>query len=304
MRVPICLRLAAISAVVALLTLTPGNADAAATNQASALIEQAEQLVPVDPTQALARSRDALSEIARMPTGPESENLRANAVWLEAQALNRLNRLEEARQAIAPVLSQIEKSQPGSIVHAELLYTLSSIFQKEGDVQNSFSGLKGAFSYFERNRDRKGQAKCLVLMASIYRQAGNYDKSIEYYDQAVDLYSGDKFFNLAVYNNRANSYRDMGQNGKARDDFTKSLQIARDLRNPSLISQVLSNLAYSEISEGRFEEARVHLNEALGMAGNSREQMESAYINGVYAFYWFRRGEMQKSAEWMDRAFK
>lgn len=40
------------------------------------------------------------------------------------------------------------------------------------------------------------------------------------------------------------------------------------------------------------------------MAGNSREQMESAYINGVYAFYWFRRGEMQKSAEWMDRAFK
>ncbi len=273
-------------------------------DRAVALVAEAEGLVPTNPAVALDRSRAALTEIERLPADAEAWRLKANAVWLEAQALNRLNRLDEAREVLAPVLTQVEKAEPGSPVHAELLYTLASILQKLGNVQESFSTLKTAFSFYEESKDSKGQAKSLVLMASLYRQAGNFKKSIEYYDQAANIYSGDRFFNLAVFNNRANSYRDMGQNGKAREDFIKSLQIARDFKNPGLICQVLSNLAYAEISEGRFEEAKSHIDEALSMIGSAEEQTETSYIQGVYAFYWWKKGDFSSASEWMDRAFR
>lgn len=151
-------------------------------DRAITLVAEAEGLVPTNPAVALDRSRAALTEIERLPADADAWRLKANAVWLEAQALNRLNRLDEAREVLAPVFRQVETAEPGSPVHAELLYTLASILQKQGNVQESFSTLKTAFSFFEESKDSKGQAKSLVLMASLYRQAGNFKKSIEYYD--------------------------------------------------------------------------------------------------------------------------
>lgn len=303
MRVQNALGLAAALVVLASAEPTFALGPQASVNEASKAIASAERLVPTKPAEALTQSRTALSTIERMPTGPEKTRLQANAVWLEAQALNRLNRLEEALSVVTPVLSRIEKSEPGSVVHAELLYTHASILQKRGDVQGAFSGLKRSFDIFEEIRESKGQAKCLVLMASIYRQAGNFKKSIEYYDQAIDLYSGDRFFELAVFNNRANAYRDSGLNSKARVDFTRSLQIARELSNSGLISQVLSNLAYSEIAEGNLESARLHISEALSLSKLSSEKTESSYIQGVYGFYWLKSGNLTKAADSLDRAF-
>lgn len=272
-------------------------------DQAMDHIAAAQELVPVKPEEALARSRAALSEIEALPGGAESTRLRAGAVWLEAQALNRLNRLAEARSVIEPAIRQIATEEPGSILHAELLYTKASILQKQGKVQESFSSLQNAFRFFGSALDNNGQAKSLVIMASIYRQAGDYTKSIDYYNQAIDLHEGDKFFQLAIFNNRANSYRDTGLNGKAREDFTKSLRIARELKNPGLICQVLSNLAYSEVNESRFDDAKLHLDEALSIASKSNEKMELSYVQGVYAFFWYKKGDFLRSSEWMDRAF-
>ena len=299
------IRLAAITTV--LVSASPAEADGPIGDpreQALVAIAAAEKSVTVNPIVALDESKRALALIDRIPVSADRTRLLANAVWLEAQALNRLNRLDEAKNVVTPVLNQIEKLEPGSNIHAELLYTLSSILQKQGDVQESFRTLKRTFSYFEKNDDPKGQAKSLVLMASIYRQAGNYQKSVEYYDQAIDTFSGDRFFQLAVFNNRANAYRDMGMHGRAKDDFEESLKIARQLRNPSLISQVLSNLAYSEIFERKFSESKIHLDESLRMSQNSPDFTERSFILGVYSFYWLSKGDLLKSSDFMDQAFQ
>jgi tetratricopeptide (TPR) repeat protein len=153
------IRLAAITAV--LVSASPAEADRPIGDpreQALVAIAAAEKSVTVNPIVALDESKRALALIDRIPVSADRTRLLANAVWLEAQALNRLNRLDEAKNVVTPVLNQIEKIEPGSNIHAELLYTLSSILQKQGDVQESFRTLKRTFSYFEKNMEDGGRA--------------------------------------------------------------------------------------------------------------------------------------------------
>jgi signal transduction histidine kinase len=267
-------------------------------------IAAAKAAMMAEPQTALKRALEAL-DLARRQAGPAQAERIATAQWLEGEALLRLNRPKAAAPVIAEGLATAAARVPNSKLAGDLMMAQADLQGTDGDVQAALAGFHAAYGVFGRAQQPRSQAMALMRIGSIYQDARDYPKVLQYYAQAADLYPADLALLITADNNIGDALRAQHRYAEAEAAFDRALQIARRMKSLQLEAQILSNLAAAEIAEGRLAAAQGHLSEEQRIvAADAGAREEQPFVWGLQAQVELRRHQPKAAAQLLARMFQ
>jgi signal transduction histidine kinase len=265
-------------------------------------VAAAKQTMMGDPGAALGEASAALAMAHKEAAGPGQSAHAATAQWLQGEALVRLNRLDEAQAAIRAGLDSAA-SLPDAKLHGQLTMARAEVEAVKGDVQPAMADFQSAFHLFGQAHDARSQAKALQNIGSIYQDAHDYSKVLEYYAQSADIYPDDQVLLISAHNNIGNAYKEMGRYAQSVAEFEKALAIARQMQSPILQVRVLTNLASAEVAAGQMDAAARHLDQAMPLTRDPGASDWQPFVWGVKAQVELKRGDARGAAADLDHVF-
>lgn len=265
-------------------------------------IEGAKSNVMADPEAALAQSERALALTDRQ-TGSERETNRATALWLKSESLIGLMKLDEAAATATEALEIVEQTAPDTKLHGDVLRSRGGVRAWSGNVQDALTDYQAAYEIFRKAGVTRSQAIALQDLGQIYWEAGDYERTLSYYERAAELYDDDPGLALGNRNNMGETYKMLGRFTEAEEQYQLALEAARELDSPVLETRILSNIALVQIEEGKLAEASRTINRALALARTGEAANWRNFIYGVQARLAYARGDKAGAARYLDQAF-
>ena len=267
-------------------------------------VAAAKAAMMTDPHVALQRSVEALA-FARSHADPAQAGHIAAAQWLQGVALVRLNRPAEAEPMIAEGLATASARVPNSKLHGDLTMARAELHVAKGDIQSALQDFHTAYRVFGVAREPRSQAMALIHIGSIYDDAGDYPKVLEYYAQAADLFPADLALLITADNNIGMALKHQNKYTEATAEFGRALEVARRMKSPRLQASVLSSLASTEVAWGRLDAAQRHLNEDQQLADiDPGARDEQPFIWGLEAQIALQRNQPKAAAQLLARTFQ
>lgn len=289
--------------VASLLTATTANALTPADPGFDRLIDASKTAMMTDPQIAYDRADQALRRAQTAPDAKTRSVRTATAQWLEAEALIRTDRAQDALPVIAQALSATQKDNPNSKLHGDLLMARGGAKSVLGQVQPALEDFLDAHRVFGAAGEARGQAKALQEIGSIYQDAGDYHRVLQYYDQSAEAYAADPSLLVSAYNNKANALKALNRFPEAIAQYRLALAQARALESPGLEAHILTNLASTEVAAGDLARADTDLGRARDLTRSAAASSERPFIDGVAAQAALKRGQYQNAAQLLERTF-
>ncbi len=281
----------------------PALRPAISPNGFEAKVAAAKAAMMADPAAALQRAQEALAA-ARAQPGDQAEPV-ATAQWLQGEALVRMNRPAAAAPVIDQALATAVARVPNSKLHGDLTVAEAEIKQASGDIQAALSGFQQAYRIFGAAKQPRSQAMALMHIGSIYQDAGDYPKVLEYYAQAADAYPEDLALTITAENNVGRALQYEQKFDAAVAEYEKARGVARKMGSRQLEAEILTNLAAAEVAAGRLDAAQRHLNEDLAIAKTDPgAKDEEPFIWGVAAQLQLQRHNPRAAADFIARTFQ
>ncbi|BCW90846.1 Sensor histidine kinase RcsC [Alphaproteobacteria bacterium SO-S41] len=281
-------------------TVPVENASLSAFDQS---VADAKSVMMADPDVALGHARRATEAALALPEGNARTIAGATARWLEGEALSRLNRPGEAEPIIQEALASITAAAPGSKLNGDLLMSRAAISAMTGRIQEALADFQAAHNIFQTIGAKRSQAIALQNIGSIYSDAGDYPRVLDYYDQSAEVYSDDPALSISAHNNRGNAYKELGEFAKAESEFKTALELAVPLKSPLLQVRIMTNVASVQFLHGQLGEADMTAEKALGIAQAGPAAGWAPYLWGVRAQVAFGRGDTAMAAALIDKTF-
>ena len=268
------------------------------TDPFTAAIENAKSNMMVDPPAAL-----AAAELAESLVSSDMHSLDiATAMWLQGEALTRMNRPQDAAAILDAAINTIESTKQGSKLHADLQRARANTAGMMSDYATALTNFQSAHDIYLKTGDMRSQAMALLNIANIHADARNYTKAITYYDMAGEVYSDDPQIDLSRLNNLATAHRELEQFQFAEQNFSKALAIAEEIDSAFLQSRILTNLAAVQLDQNKLDQASDAL--ALGLAlEKSQSSGWEPFLVGMQSKVAFARGDVARSKVLMDEVF-
>lgn len=246
-----------------------------------------------DPGYALKSARKAALIANAMPKA-EAALAVATSQWLEGEALTRLNKPKQATPVIASALETVKRVAPNTKLNADLLKSSAAIATQTGRVEQALPMYYDAYRIYETLDQKRSQAIILHNIGSIYYEARDYPRVLDYYEQAKSVYQDDPALNLSSHNNRGNALRDMGKFGEAEMEYAEALTVAKEMDSPLLQTRILTNLAFAQYSQGDLKKAEKTTLSGLNIAQSGATDWEP--------FLWGTRAKIALAANRLPAA--
>ncbi|WP_425230316.1 ATP-binding protein [Sphingomonas sp.] len=284
-----------------LVAVTPIPA-AAATSQAriDAVLDAAKGAMLTDPQAAADGAHRAELLAAGLSASPERDRAEGSALWLQAEALYRLESLARAAPLIERAATLAQRSAAGSKLQADILLTRGSINGKLLRVAEALTDFQNAHRLFHANGDQRHEAISLICMAGLYFDAKDYDSALRYLNEALDSVAVDPGLAQSIYNTRALILQDQGKFAAADVAFRQALGFARTLHSPALEAMFSRNLARNQLLSGAVAQADVTIARVARLPAGDRDRTEN---NALAAQAAMQRGRPAVAAQLIDRAF-
>lgn len=284
-----------------LLTGSPAAAVKVAAQGFDARIAAAKAAMMSEPDVALKEANKAIALAKTLPARPASIAV-ATGQWLAGEALTRLNRSDAARPLIETALATVGSEAPSSKLHADLLRSRSAIAALDGQVPQALQSMHQAYRIYASLGEARSQSIMLQNIATLYQDARDFPRALQYLDQAEDVYSQDVALSLALHNNRGNAYRDMGYHARAEAEFRKALVEARSMDSPLLEARIISNIAATQIDAGELARAARSIDQGLGIDDSAAAEWRP-FLWGLKARLAARRGDRPLALAMLERTF-
>jgi signal transduction histidine kinase len=277
----------------------PAAAQPARFNQ---LIGESRAAMLADPAAALNLARQAIVAASPIADPRERQLAEAQGHWLEAEALNRTGKADQADAVAKAALKVVEQSGAGSKLNGDLLATIGQIARAKGNVVTALSVYQRAFHIFETTGERRSQAKVLQYIGTLYFEAGDFERMLKYYADSAELFD-DPAIRVAAHNNQGDALVELKRYPEAFVRYRQALDIARSMDNDDLVTSILTNMASAQIRAGNLAAAGQLV--AQGLASNGARDPElAAFLHGVQAqIDWARRDAAAAQAN-LDILFK
>lgn len=292
------MRAALLAGLVLLASLATAHAQAPeATSPFEARVADARAAMMADPAAALriANEAEALLPVESAPIE------RATAEWLQGEALNRMNRVDEAIPVLDRALATAAEFAPNSKLQADLMKARAGSARLQGDYAQALSNFQGAHNIYQALEEHRSQAMVLQEIGSIYADARSFERALDYYTQARETYGGDQSIDLSLLNNIADVRREMGAYAEAEAGYRQALTIAEEMDSPYLRAWILTNIAAVQIAQNRPQAADASAR--AGLRFSVQEAGWEPFLWGVRAEAAFASGQTQRAADFMARAF-
>ena len=293
----------AIFCAICLVFIAPSYAAASMAQEAySAAIEQARGSMMRDPGEALDAARRASQALAETaPTPERAENI-AGAEWLQAEALTRLGRPAEAGPLADQALARLGETPEPTKLYADLLVARGRIAMALGQFETAFVSFTGAYDVFRELGETRSEAIVLQSIGSIYTSAKQYERALEYFEEAMDRHS-DPSLDLAGLNNRANALRELGRYNQAQDAYDLALAAAETMGSPVLEARILNNIAALHVRFDDFDAASRALADAENRVAGAGAGEWLRFLDGVRAQIALGQGRHGEAREALERTF-
>jgi signal transduction histidine kinase/AmiR/NasT family two-component response regulator len=265
----------------------------------AALLERAQAAVPSDAQEGLELARRA-ADIEGHSISPRSDIL-LRAAWLEAEALFRLGRYEEASRHLDDVLSA-ENIETG-VLYGKLLIADGRAARSLGRDDHALKRFQEAFAVFAAEGERRYMAISLQAIGTLYQNARQYDRAINYIERSREIGADDPMLTVAGLNNAANAYRFKGEFQTARKLLleAQSTEAARQI--PSWQLFITSNLALVDWESGNVQGAKEALTSIDELLTKHPALVPPHNIGAVKAAILHGDGQEDEAAATLDRTF-
>src|SRR5688572_10070244 len=232
----------------------------------AAEVAAARAAMMADPEAALRHAR-AAGELSRSHPDAHSRAIaEATASWLEAEALMRVNRPQEARAPIDRGLAIASEHAADTKLHADLLKARAALALVTGEIRASHADLLAAQQIYRALGDTRSHAIVLQNLGSLYSQARDFERALAYYAESRQTHGGDPALTLSAHNNRGNALKELGRYEEAESEFALALEAASTMNSALLQPRILSNLASAQAMRGNQADAETTVQLGLGLA--------------------------------------
>lgn len=199
-----------------------------------------------------------------------------------------------------PEMQQAERLATGK---ADLMYIynfLGLILNGMGDKEQALQQYNRSLTLAKELFNKEQEATALNNVAGIFKDRGQLDHALEYYNKAVKLTSEDK--NATIYNNIAMVYERKGDYQKALEYLKKSIAI--DERNGDYHSQArtLLNLGGTYRNMGQFQDAQEALFSGLEKIRKVKDANWEAVAHRYIGWLYQDMGSLPLARKWFKTA--
>ncbi|MEM8825649.1 MAG: tetratricopeptide repeat protein, partial [Pseudomonadota bacterium] len=255
------------------------------------------------PETALAYAHEAEGLAARIDDPDARETAIITSLWLQVEALSRLNRHEDAAPLVADATARIERHAPNSQLHGGLLKARASIKSTNGEVHDALADLHTAHDIYRELDAPRDQAIVLQNLGMIYWRARDYARVLNYYDQANETYPDDPVLTYAGHNNRGNAYKEMGNFAAAEAAYEAALNTVLPLDSPTLEARLLTNIASAQFLQGKLEEAEASIERGMAR-GDKTDGGWERFLWGMKAKVALARNRPETARALIERTFE
>ncbi|WP_394729200.1 EAL domain-containing protein [Altererythrobacter sp. GH1-8] len=265
-----------------------------------AQIEKAKSSMMADSAAALNHARSAARFVNG--SGAEADEARLTANWLEAEALLRLNRADEAADIADAALREAEQKLPKSKLYADLLRSYGSIAAATSDYGAALNAFLKAHERYTDLGEKRSAALALQNIGSLYSDARDYARVLRYYREANAIYPDDVALSLSAHNNKGNALKELGRLEEAEEEFRTALRLAKRMQSPLLEARIINNIASTQLLRGRLAAADESAAEGLALARAGGESW-APFLYGVRSQVAFERGNLIQAEGFLSRTF-
>jgi CHAT domain-containing protein/tetratricopeptide (TPR) repeat protein len=201
----------------------------------------------------------------RSATLADESRVAAERAIEDAERLDNLRRAETTRQAVAKFEEALAlwRAAGDRSREADTLESLSEIWRRLGEYQKSFDALDLALQIRIATGDRNGEASVLNGIGQTWVEIAEYQKALEHYERALGLKTGIRSLEADLLNNSGAVYRRVGDLRKAQDHYRRAVAMSREVGNRRLQATLLNNLAVASDLLGDYQLSLDSLAQAL-----------------------------------------
>lgn len=148
---------------------------------------------------------------------------------------------------------------------ARLLHEKALIRETEGDYAGAIRAAYQAREIYAKKGEPKDVAFMNAEIAEFLRKSSEFEKSIEYFEKALEICREEKDFTGIAYvqNNIGNAYYDKGDRIEALYRYRVSLEFARGKRDTTLMGTACLNIGKCFIDSDELDSAEVYTETAM-----------------------------------------
>ncbi len=152
----------------------------------------------------------------------------------------------------------------------------------------------------------EGSGHAMQLMGFCYSWKGDYQNSIEIFEQSRDLFQkiGDMWDLGMVMAGLGYDYRYLSDYDKSIDSFSQYLEISQKTNNDHGISAAQTNLSYCYIEKGNFEKAEKLVRKALVFSKEKKIYLAECYSNINFGYLEMEKGNYKEAIKYLEKAKK
>lgn len=267
------------------------------------LIRQSKASMMADPALAYDIAGQAEDIALSFATSKNSPKAVATSLWLQSEALIRTNRVDDVEPLLDRALGAIQGDALKSKLGGDLLLVRGRVSRLTGDVETALNSFHKAHAIFIELEIARSQSIVLQSIGSIYNDARSFERVLEYYGRADEVYSGDPSLDISSANNRANALKELARYDEAIEQFSRALVISSEIDSPLLEARILTNLASLHILTGDLAVAERTADMALERLKDSDGDKWTSFVWGVKAKVDYRRGDVVRARHFISKAF-
>jgi len=165
--------------------------------------------------------------------------------------------------------------------------------------------------HFERARllakrlgDNLNEGSALNNIGKLYNDAGDFQKALDYYRQALLLFADRPDQRAKALNNIGVAYSALGEPERALDYFQQSLAILKTGRDRTAESQTLSNLGFAYQKLSKYREALDYYAQARAMQQTIGNRAQEAQTLELFGVIYSEMGQPDKAVEYHQQSLE
>lgn len=267
-------------------------------------IAASKEAMRTNPAGAAALAQQAETAIRRHPSSDEMRLKLAEAEWLQGEAHLRLNDPDRARPMIDRGLQALANIRRPLKLRGDLLLSRGGVHTVQANVAGALADYQTAHNVYRQLGETRSQAIALQQIASLYREADDFETAMKYDRQSAEIYKGDFILDVSNFNNRGNYLVHNNRFVEAEDQYKKALSLARKWKSSSLQALFLRNIARTQIRAGHLTQAAGTINAGMRLSAQMGDKAGRDQLFAISAQLALQRGQVQRAASAITSTFK